>query len=90
MRLKDKIAIVVINLRGCIMAVKHVLPVMRAQRAGVILTISSLAAYEKAELQMRRSEVRFRGANRTDMLNARLSQDGPNTDINTDMRERST
>ena len=40
----DRIA--AINLRGCIMAVKHVLPVMRAQRAGVILTISSLAAYE--------------------------------------------
>jgi NAD(P)-dependent dehydrogenase (short-subunit alcohol dehydrogenase family) len=35
-----------INLRGCVMAVKHVLPVMRAQRSGVILTISSLAAYE--------------------------------------------
>jgi NAD(P)-dependent dehydrogenase (short-subunit alcohol dehydrogenase family) len=35
-----------INLRGCIMAVKHVLPVMRAQRSGVILTISSLAAWE--------------------------------------------
>jgi NAD(P)-dependent dehydrogenase (short-subunit alcohol dehydrogenase family) len=35
-----------INLRGCVMAVKHVLPVMRAQRAGVILTISSLAAWE--------------------------------------------
>ena len=28
------------------MAVKHVLPVMRAQQSGVILTISSLAAYE--------------------------------------------
>jgi NAD(P)-dependent dehydrogenase (short-subunit alcohol dehydrogenase family) len=28
------------------MAVKHVLPVMRAQGSGVILTISSLAAYE--------------------------------------------
>ena len=38
--------IVAINLRGCAMAVKHVLPVMRAQRTGVILTISSLAAYE--------------------------------------------
>jgi NAD(P)-dependent dehydrogenase (short-subunit alcohol dehydrogenase family) len=38
--------IIAINLRGCIMAVKHVLPVMRAQRSGVILTISSLAAYE--------------------------------------------
>jgi NAD(P)-dependent dehydrogenase (short-subunit alcohol dehydrogenase family) len=35
-----------INLRGCVMAVKHVLPVMRAQQSGVILTISSLAAYE--------------------------------------------
>jgi NAD(P)-dependent dehydrogenase (short-subunit alcohol dehydrogenase family) len=35
-----------INLRGCVMAVKHVLPVMRAQKSGVILTISSLAAYE--------------------------------------------
>src|SRR6185312_13198853 len=32
--------------RGCVMAVKHVLPVMRAQRSGVILTISSLAAWE--------------------------------------------
>ena len=38
--------IVAINLRGCVMAVKHVLPVMRAQQSGVILTISSLAAYE--------------------------------------------
>jgi NAD(P)-dependent dehydrogenase (short-subunit alcohol dehydrogenase family) len=38
--------VVAINLRGCVMAVKHVLPVMRAQRSGVILTISSLAAYE--------------------------------------------
>jgi len=35
-----------VNLRGCVMAVKHVLPVMRAQQSGVILTISSLAAYE--------------------------------------------
>jgi NAD(P)-dependent dehydrogenase (short-subunit alcohol dehydrogenase family) len=35
-----------INLRGCVMAVKHVLPVMREQRSGVILTISSLAAWE--------------------------------------------
>ena len=38
--------ITAINLRGCVMAVKHVLPVMRAQQSGVILTISSLAAYE--------------------------------------------
>jgi len=36
----------VINLRGCVMACKHVLPVMRAQRSGVILTISSVAAWE--------------------------------------------
>jgi NAD(P)-dependent dehydrogenase (short-subunit alcohol dehydrogenase family) len=35
-----------INLRGCVMAVKHVLPVMRKQRSGVIITISSLAAWE--------------------------------------------
>lgn len=39
--------IVALNLRGAVMAVKHVLPVMREQRAGVILMISSLAAYEK-------------------------------------------
>ena len=36
-----------LNLRGCVMAVKHVLPVMREQRSGVILTISSLAAWEQ-------------------------------------------
>ncbi len=36
-----------INLRGCVMAVKHALPVMREQRSGVILTISSLAAWEQ-------------------------------------------
>ena len=36
-----------INLRGAVMACKHVLPVMRAQRSGVIITISSLAAWEK-------------------------------------------
>jgi NAD(P)-dependent dehydrogenase (short-subunit alcohol dehydrogenase family) len=35
-----------INLRGAVMAVKHVLPIMRAQQSGVILTISSLAAWE--------------------------------------------
>jgi NAD(P)-dependent dehydrogenase (short-subunit alcohol dehydrogenase family) len=38
--------IVTINLRGMVMACKHVLPVMRAQKAGVIIGISSLAAYE--------------------------------------------
>jgi len=35
-----------INLRGAVMAVKHALPIMRRQRAGVILTISSVAAWE--------------------------------------------
>ena len=39
--------IVAVNLRGAVMACKHVLPVMRAQRAGVIITISSLAAWEQ-------------------------------------------
>ncbi len=41
----DRIA--TINLRGAIMACKHVIPVMRAQRAGVIVTISSVAAWEQ-------------------------------------------
>ena len=35
-----------LNLRGYVMACKHVLPVMRAQGSGVILAISSVAAYE--------------------------------------------
>ena len=35
-----------INLRGAVMAVKHVLPIMRKQRSGVILTIASVAAWE--------------------------------------------
>jgi NAD(P)-dependent dehydrogenase (short-subunit alcohol dehydrogenase family) len=39
--------IMTINLRGMVMAVKHVLPIMRAQKDGVILGISSLAAWEK-------------------------------------------
>ena len=39
----DKIS--AINLRGTIMACKHALPVMRAQRAGVIINISSIAAW---------------------------------------------
>lgn len=39
-----------INLRGAIMACKHVVPIMRAQRSGVILMISSLAAVEKYPL----------------------------------------
>ena len=33
-----------INLRGTIMAVKHVLPIMRKQRSGSIISISSVAA----------------------------------------------
>jgi NADP-dependent 3-hydroxy acid dehydrogenase YdfG len=41
----DRIA--TINLRGAIMACKHVVPVMRAQRSGVITTISSVAAWEQ-------------------------------------------
>ena len=41
----DRIA--TINLRGAIMACKHVSPLMRAQRAGVIITISSVAAWEQ-------------------------------------------
>lgn len=35
-----------INLRGAIMAVKHVLPVMREQRSGSIVNIASIAAFE--------------------------------------------
>ena len=38
--------IVSINLRGMVTACKYVLPLMRAQQSGVILGISSLAAYE--------------------------------------------
>jgi NAD(P)-dependent dehydrogenase (short-subunit alcohol dehydrogenase family) len=41
----DRIA--AINLRGAIMACKHVLPSMRAQRSGVITMISSVAAWEQ-------------------------------------------
>jgi NAD(P)-dependent dehydrogenase (short-subunit alcohol dehydrogenase family) len=40
----DRIA--ALNLRGTIMACKHALPVMRAQRAGSIINISSVAAWE--------------------------------------------
>ena len=38
--------IVTINLRGMVMACKHVLPVMRAQKSGAIIGISSVAAWE--------------------------------------------
>lgn len=34
-----------INLRGTVMACKHALPVMRAQRSGAIINISSIAAW---------------------------------------------
>jgi NAD(P)-dependent dehydrogenase (short-subunit alcohol dehydrogenase family) len=37
-----------INLRGTIMACKHAIPVMREQRAGAIINISSVAAYENS------------------------------------------
>ena len=42
--------VVAINLRGAVMACKHVLPIMREQRSGCILMISSLAAVEKYPL----------------------------------------
>ena len=41
----DRVA--TINLRGAIMACKHILTLMRLQRAGVITTISSVAAWEQ-------------------------------------------
>ena len=37
--------IVAVNLRGMVMACKHVLPIMRRQRSGVIINISSMAAW---------------------------------------------
>ncbi|HXW27402.1 MAG TPA: SDR family NAD(P)-dependent oxidoreductase [Xanthobacteraceae bacterium] len=39
-----------INLRGTVMACKHVLPIMRAQRSGAIINISSAAAVENYPL----------------------------------------
>ena len=38
--------IVAINLRGAVMACKHAIPLMRAQKSGTIVMISSLAAIE--------------------------------------------
>ena len=35
-----------VNLRGAVMACKYALPIMRAQRSGVILMISSISAFE--------------------------------------------
>ncbi len=37
--------VVAINLRGTVLACKHVLPVMRRQQSGVIINISSMAAW---------------------------------------------
>ncbi len=39
-----------INLRGTVMACKHVLPIMRSQRAGAIINISSVAAWAEYPL----------------------------------------
>lgn len=39
-----------INLRGTVMACKHVLPIMRQQKSGVIVNISSVAAWENYPL----------------------------------------
>jgi NAD(P)-dependent dehydrogenase (short-subunit alcohol dehydrogenase family) len=39
-----------INLRGTVMACKHVLPIMRQQLSGVIINISSVAAWENYPL----------------------------------------
>ena len=39
--------ITAVNLRGCIMACKHVLPIMRKQKSGVILTVSSISAKQR-------------------------------------------
>jgi len=36
-----------VNLRGCVMACKHVLPIMRKQQSGVILTVSSVSAWQR-------------------------------------------
>ena len=44
----DRIA--AINLRGTIMACKHSLPIMRQQRSGAIINISSVAAWENYPL----------------------------------------
>jgi len=35
-----------VNIRGAVMACKHALPIMRAQKSGVILMISSISAWE--------------------------------------------
>jgi NAD(P)-dependent dehydrogenase (short-subunit alcohol dehydrogenase family) len=42
--------VMAINLRGVVMACKHALPVMRAQKGGAIVNISSVAAFENYPL----------------------------------------
>lgn len=42
--------IVAINLRGTVMACKHALPIMRKQQSGVIINISSIAAWSNYPL----------------------------------------
>lgn len=42
--------IMTVNLRGCVMACKHALPIMREQGSGAIVNVSSLAAIEKNPL----------------------------------------
>ena len=37
---------ITVNIRGAVMACKHALPIMRAQKSGVILMISSISAWE--------------------------------------------
>jgi NAD(P)-dependent dehydrogenase (short-subunit alcohol dehydrogenase family) len=44
----DRVA--AINLRGAVMACKQIVPIMRTQRSGVILTISSISAWENYPL----------------------------------------
>ncbi|GAA4340145.1 SDR family NAD(P)-dependent oxidoreductase [Pigmentiphaga soli] len=39
--------IMAVNLRGAVMCVKHVLPVMRRQQDGVILTVASVSAWQR-------------------------------------------
>ena len=59
-----------INLRGAIMACKHVIPIMRQQRAGAITMISSLAAL--AELSQLEGQ-RNRKANKNNVHNQKVS-----------------
>src|SRR6204780_4446073 len=49
---------VAINLKSCIFAAKHVIPIMRAQQSGAIINISSMAADTRArEFKKSRAEV---------------------------------